>query len=71
MAKNRTMAAKNAKVVQFGIAASKDAMMADVWNKPKMDRGTDGVDFYAGHSKFMAERKKKLNVGKWCARKDA
>lgn len=71
MGKNRTMAMKNAKVVQFGIAAGKDAMMADVWNNPKMEVGTDGVDLYMSHSKYMAERKKRLNVGKWCARKEA
>lgn len=71
MAKNRTMAAKNAKVIQYGIAASKDAMMADVWNMPKAVGGVDGLGLYGNHSKYMAERKKRLNVGKWCARKDA
>lgn len=70
MAKNRTMAAKNAKVVKFSIEAGKTAMMAEAWNMPKA-QVVSGLDLYGGHSQYMSERKKKLNVGKWCARKDA
>lgn len=71
MAKNRTMAAKNAKVAQYGIMAGKDAMMAEVINMPKVRAGVHGLGLYGEHSQYMLERKKRLNVGKWCARKDA
>ena len=68
MAKNRTMTAKNAKVVKFAIEAGKTAMMAEAWNMPK-STVVSGLDLYSKHAQYMSERKK--NVGKWCARKDA
>ena len=70
MAKNRTMAAKNAKVVKFAIEAGKTAMLAEAWNMPKV-QDVSGLDLYSSHSQYMDERRKRLNVGKWCAKKNA
>lgn len=66
MAKNRTMAAKNAKVVKFSIEAGKTAMAAEAWNMPKV-AVVSGLDLYGGHSRYMAERCKENRKGKWIA----
>ena len=66
MAKNRTMAVKNAKVVQFGIKSSKDAMCADILNARKVGVETNGLSLYARHAKAMTERNNKN--AKWRAK---
>lgn len=68
MAKNRTMAAKNAKVVQFAIEAGKTALAAEAWNMP-VQTTVDGISLYSNHAKYMERRRMATpKVGKWIAK---
>lgn len=67
MAKNRTMAAKNAKVVKFAIEAGKTAMLADAWNMP-IETPVSGLELYSDHAKYMNARQKANRKGKWFAK---
>lgn len=66
MSKNRTMAIKHAKVVQYGIKASKTAMLADVMNMPKAKPFTSGLGLYADYASAARERANKN--AKWRAK---
>lgn len=70
MSKNRTMEAKNAKVVQYAIAGGKTALAADIYNAYMAGQGykmIDGVGLYVSHSKFMQQRPPKKRA-KWIAK---
>ena len=68
MGKNRTMAAKNAKVVQFAIEAGKTAMAAEVFNMP-VKKPVSGLALYSGHMEYMERRRLTApKVGKWVAK---
>ncbi len=57
MSKNRTMAIKNAKVVKYSIANSKNQLAADAWNERSGSKNvTSAIHLYYQHSEYMQIR---------------